>query len=95
MLQLQNYIYTLITDNALVRYSPEICELSGVINHKTSDFISTLLSNLNAFVINMKIIKELYNFIVVIHRDTVMFHLIQPSATNKDFGKPKYFRHLK
>ena len=25
---------------ALVRYSLEICELSGVINHKTSDFIS-------------------------------------------------------
>ena len=27
---------------ALVRYSPEICELSRVINHKTEDFISTL-----------------------------------------------------
>ena len=28
--------------NALVRYSPEICELSGVINHKTEDFISII-----------------------------------------------------
>ena len=26
---------------ALIRYSPEICELSRVINHKTEDFIST------------------------------------------------------
>ena len=32
-----------IIEYALVRYSPEICELSGVINHKTSDFISTLI----------------------------------------------------
>ena len=24
---------------AFVRYSPEICELSGVINHKTEDFL--------------------------------------------------------
>ena len=27
---------------ARVRYSPEICELSAVINHKTEDFISII-----------------------------------------------------
>ena len=27
---------------SLVRYSPEICELSRVINHNTEDFISTI-----------------------------------------------------
>ena len=48
-----NNIYGLINETglynrnkvyALVRYSPEICELSRVINHKTSDFISTITS---------------------------------------------------
>ena len=34
---------------ALVRYSPEICELSGVINHKTEDFISIIKTAFSIF----------------------------------------------
>ena len=38
-----------------IRYSPEICELSGVINHKTSDFISTIMRQLNTIEIMCQI----------------------------------------
>ena len=36
---------------ARVCYSPEICELSGVINHKTEDFISIIKTAFSIFYI--------------------------------------------
>ena len=45
IIEIKSSVFLFITqDNSqiLANYSPEICELSRVINHKTEDFISTV-----------------------------------------------------
>ena len=62
-----------------VCYSPEICELSGVINHKTEDFISIIKTAFSIFFFHK---CNNYGYITFFALDTIfavlllwLFHL--------------------